>query len=79
MNGYAYACGYTVHWFRNHAEAEESRQCAYERMIAGEFPENCVGPLEPCTAAQAQDWASPHTPAGDWRPSLVVRRILSAA
>ena len=79
MNGYAYACGFTVHWFKDHTAAAAARQENWNRMIAGEFPANCVGPLEPCTAAEAQDWAYPHTPSGDWRPSLVIRRIPAAA
>lgn len=79
MNGYAYACGFTVHWFKDHAAAAAARQKDSDRMLSGEFPANCVGPLEPCTASEAQDWASPHTPAGDWRPSLVIRRIPVAA
>jgi hypothetical protein len=75
MTGYAHACGYTVHWFKNLDAAAAARQKDLDRMIAGEYPPNCVGPLERCTAAEAQDWASPHTPSGDWRPSLVIRRI----
>lgn len=79
MNGYAYACGYTVNWFKNHAAAAAAHQDDWSRMLSGEYPANCVGPLEPCTAAEAEDWASPHTPSGDWRPSLVIRRIPAAA
>ena len=78
MNGYAYACGYTVHWFKTHADAAAAWQSDWDRMISGEIPANCVGPLEPCTAAEAADWARPHTPSGDWRPSLVIRRIVAA-
>jgi hypothetical protein len=58
MNGYAYACGYTVHWFKNLDAAAAAHQKDLDLMIAGEYPPNCVGPLERCTAAEAQDWAS---------------------
>lgn len=75
MNGFAYACGYTVFWFRTQADAAASHQASWARMIAGEIPANSVGPLELCTAAEAEDWARPHSPSGDWRPSLVIRRI----
>ena len=78
MEGFAYACGFTVHWFRLQADAEAAHAADMDAMRAGEIPANCVSPLEPCSAAAAADWAAPFTPSDDWRPSLVIRRRAAA-
>jgi hypothetical protein len=71
MNGYAYACGSKVYWFRDYDSCAKARQQDWDLMVSGRRPQTYIKPIHACTAAKAANLASPDTPAGEWHKSLI--------
>ena len=64
--GWAYPCGFTVHWFHTESAARAAHAADWQRVLDGEYPSGCLGSVEPCSHREAADWAAPHTPNGEW-------------